>query len=99
MSEYRLRRLSLSEGHPIVWNLEFGIWNFPDKFSPFWFRHVRAVAAQINYKELEVNRKKKNGRIQGFVKVEFRMYGRPQRVAPTSSRRGRSPCLPENVTF
>jgi hypothetical protein len=26
-------------------------------------------------------------------------YGRPQRVAPTSSRRGRSPCLPENVTF
>ena len=26
-------------------------------------------------------------------------YGRPQRVAPSSSRRGRSPCLPENVTF
>jgi hypothetical protein len=29
MEEYRRRRLSLSEGHPIVWNLGFGICNFP----------------------------------------------------------------------
>jgi hypothetical protein len=31
MKGYRRRRLILSEGHHIVWNLEFGICNFPDK--------------------------------------------------------------------
>jgi hypothetical protein len=36
---------------------------------------------------------------QGCIKVEFHRSGRPRRVAPTSYRRGRSPCLPENVTF
>ena len=31
--------------------------------------------------------------------IRFRRYGRPQRAAPTNSRRGRSPCLPENLAF
>ncbi len=32
---WRRRRLNLSEGHPIVCNLEFVICNFPGKRSPF----------------------------------------------------------------
>jgi hypothetical protein len=36
---------------------------------------------------------------QDYVKGEFPGCGRPQRIAPTGFRRGRSPCLPENLTF
>jgi hypothetical protein len=36
---------------------------------------------------------------QDYVKVESLRHGRPQRVAPTDFRRGRSPYLPENLAF
>ena len=36
---------------------------------------------------------------QGYVKVESLRHERPQRVAPTDFRRGKSPCLPENLAF
>jgi hypothetical protein len=38
------------------------------------------------------------GEVEVEVKEKSRI-GRPQRVAPTGFRRGRSPCLPENLTF
>ena len=50
LSEPRRRRLNLSEGHPmfviVIYPCPFfeqGYCNFPDKFSPFWLRLVRAM--------------------------------------------------------
>jgi hypothetical protein len=48
----------MSEGHLLVWNLEFGIWNFPDKPGPFWLRLVRVNTYHIitlDFKKEEVH--------------------------------------------